>query len=229
MGEAYEKRYGYKFLSFQNSVDSQGRLPFSRKNWHTNEGFKLTYIGSILPNAQLYSLSDIAKAVTQLSQQGFKIELNIYSPWAKTFENELQISASVHLYPPLDEASIFPCLTSSDLLVLPVNFDKKSLEYIRYSMPAKVPLYLISGTPILVYGPPEVASVDYATKESWGFVVSQNEQDVLMNGIKELMKSEAKREQLGRTAMSVAQKNHDSSMEKEEFCQKLAQIVKGIE
>ena len=97
-----------------------------------------------------------------------------------------------------------------DLLVPPVNFDHRSIQYIRYSMPTKVPAYLASGTPILVYGPTSVAQVDYALREGWGEVVSRHGVESLKDAIVGLWQSEERRLQLSLNARRVAQANHDS-------------------
>lgn len=226
MCEAYERRYGLSFVPFQNAVETADRLPHSKKDWSVKGAFRLCYVGSIMPNAQLQSLVDVARAVTTLKEEGLNIELNIYSPWAKAFQSQLEISSAIHLHPPLGEAKIFSGLTSSDLLLIPVNFDPVSVSYIRHSMPAKIPLYLVSGTPILVYGPAEAASVRYASQEGWGAVVTENRQEKLVEAIRELYGDSLRRESLGKRAVRVALQHHDGPRVRDAFRAQLAGMVK---
>lgn len=225
MSEAYEKRYGGKFFAFQNSIDVASRLSQARTVWKRGDPFRVCYVGSILPNAQLESLVDVARAVSALAAQKIPIEFHIYSPWAAHFQDRLKTSAAVHLHAAMNESEIFTGLTSSDLLLVPVNFDEASLTYIRYSMPAKIPLYLASGTPILVYGPAEAASVQYATNEKWARVVSERSPAALEAALRELVKNELLRSELGRRAMEVARKNHDGEHVRYDFRQKLIGIM----
>jgi hypothetical protein len=60
--------------------------------------------------------------------------------------------------------------------VLPSNFDVNSYKHIRFSMPAKLPAYLASRTPILLYGPPGTAQSDYAIADQWAEVINKRSQ-----------------------------------------------------
>jgi len=90
--------------------------------------------------------------------------------------DRIAIDPSVTIEPPITEDDVFFArLAAADALLLPVNFDADSVRMIRYSMPTKVPAYLLSGTPTLVYGPAGVAQVDYALGRRWGHVVPRRD------------------------------------------------------
>lgn len=226
MSEAYQKKYGVPFTAFQNVAELEKRLPHTRTNWDRNKPFRIIYIGSILPNAQLNSLADVARSVSELKDEGLDIEMRIHSPWAGHYKTQLKLSPAVQLYPGLNESDIFGELTSADALLIPVNFDSESLRYIRYSMPAKIPIYLVSGTPILVYGPPEAASVQYAAKDSWAVVVNRPDMAVLKNALRALFESTDLREKWGRAAVATAKKNHDGSRIRTAFRTELARAAR---
>jgi len=78
-------------------------------------------------------------------------------------------------------------------------------------MPTKIPAYLVSGTPILVYGPQAVAQVRYAQEAGWGHVVCRKGVEHLIQGVRELVGDGALRETLSRTAKGTAQRNHDTT------------------
>jgi hypothetical protein len=88
---------------------------------------------------------------------------------------------------------------------------------IRYSMPTKVPAYLVSGTPVLVYGPPEVAQVRYALDRGWGHVVSHRDPAVLRAGIRAVIEDQTLRGHLSRTAQAVAAAEHDAARVRRRF------------
>lgn len=212
MCREYEGRYGHRFLSFQNALDIERWLPFSRTDWKAGSPFLVRYVGSIVPDGQRDSLTDIARAIADLAAGGVSIQLRIHAPRHESaYLRACGIPGeALHLDGPPDPASIASLLAGADLLVLPYNFDARSARYIRLSLPTKAPAYMVSGTPVLVYAPGEVATADYAAREGWGYVVASPGQAGLMTALKKLMTDEPLREQLGRRARHVAQANHDA-------------------
>ncbi len=225
MAAVYRERYGSEFQVFQNPADLSERLPHVKRVWAAGTPFRVVYIGSILHLSQLKSLCDVAAAVESLHRKGHAIRLDIYSMASDSHADELRAGAAVGLNPACGEEDVFRTLTSADLLVLPVNFDAASRRYIRFSMPAKIPLYLISGTPILVYGPPDVASVQYAGAAGWGEVVSRQSGAELEAAILKLMGDSVRREQLGRRGIEVAIGNHDAAAVRARFQEQLRNAV----
>jgi glycosyltransferase involved in cell wall biosynthesis len=174
---------------------------------------KILYIGSIFPNAQLDSLVDCCHAVDSLARSGMQVRLSIFSPsvYSEQYRSRLVIGPSVSLYDTItDDAAFFERLRSADMLLLPVNFDMETIEFIRYSMPTKVPAYLLSGTPILAYGPPEVAQMQYARDERWAHLVSERGVGNVANGIRELLSNNVLRRDLSRNAKRLAIERHDA-------------------
>ena len=108
-------------------------------------------------------------------------------------------------------------LIKADLLALPINFDAESLTYVRYSMANKSPEYMASGTPILVYGPMEAATVEYAVEGKWGHVVAVRDKEKLEKAIVSLMSSPEKGAELGRRARELSFTKHDSNMVRQRF------------
>jgi len=216
----YQKRYGRPFVAFQNAIDSQKWLAYSRTDVATAHPLRLLYIGSILPEAQLDSLADCCAAVAQLHQGGDDIRLDIYSAncqmqWCS---DRLRDHAGVVLHDAItDDEGVFRQLSSADILLLPVNFDEASVRYIRYSMPTKVPAYLFSGTPVLVYGSEKTAQVSYARDKGWGHVVSAQGSVHVAAGIRALARDAGLRTRLSATARKLASANHDASQVRVKF------------
>jgi glycosyltransferase involved in cell wall biosynthesis len=213
MCREYELRYGHTFLPFQNALDAERWLPFSKTSWKAGSPFLVRYVGSIVPDGQRGSLMDIARAVVNLSAQGVAVQLWIHAPKDQSaYLQACGLPADVvHIEEPPDTASIAGLLAGADLLVLPYNFDARSARYIRLSLPTKAPAYMMSGTPILVYAPGEVATAEYAAREGWGYVIASPGQSGLMAALKKLVTDEPLREELGRRARHVALANHDAA------------------
>jgi glycosyltransferase involved in cell wall biosynthesis len=226
MARAYEKRYGGQWGYIYNPIFVE-RWPERSEPKAASGKFRLLYSGSIIGNAQKRSLLEICEAVALLGAEGMKIELNIY-----TFSHYLNQQAELERLPFVRVHEQVPFeqlpehLGSADLLVLPVNFDDESVNYIRYSMPGKVSEYLMSGTPTLVYGPADVVPVEYALREGWGHVVTEQGAEGLMRAIRELAASGERREELARRAREVGLRNHNAEEIRARFRQDIAEAAK---
>jgi glycosyltransferase involved in cell wall biosynthesis len=230
MCEEYQQRYGYPFLPFQNALEIGQWLPDSRTDWKAGTPFVLRYVGSIVPDGQRDSLRDIARAVARLSADGLGVQLRIHAPAHESAYLRDLSSSAIRLEGPPDPTSIARLLAGTDLLVLPYNFDARSARYIRLSLPTKAPAYMISGTPILVYAPGDVATARYAAREGWGHVVATRGEEPVMSAIRMLMQDAGLREQLGRRAKTVAAARHDASVVKAAFWAALCEAArqKGV-
>ena len=224
MARAYEQRYGMPFVAFQNPVEIES--PTGSATPATAGGAaRLVYSGSLFADAQAESLIETAQAVARLANNGRRIHLDIYAPAFQVakFLSRLAIHKAISVHGPLTkDSAFFSTLGAATILVLPVNFDAHSVAFIRYSMPTKVPAYLFSGTPILVYGPPTVAQVDYAATEGWGLVVPDQGVDGLSAAIERLIDDQPLRERLVATARRVARQNHSASEVRPKFQAALA-------
>jgi glycosyltransferase involved in cell wall biosynthesis len=118
-------------------------------------------------------------------------------------------------------------IAQADALLLPVNFDAATVRYIRYSMPTKVPAYLFSGTPILAYGPAQVAQIRYAKECDWALVVEQQGVAPLAAGLRRLLADGALRGRLSENARRTARERHDALRVRTQFQGLLAQAASG--
>lgn len=212
MADEYARRWGGEFAAIHNAVDSERWRPFQRTRSAASGRGDLLYVGSIASFAQLSSLVDLCHAVQRLATRTEPVSLTIASP---TFQIEpvrhlLAVGSAIRIVPPIeDDEQFYRRIAKADGLVLPVNFDPDSIRFIRYSMPTKVPAYLFSGTPILVYGPAEVAQVSYAAKEGWGLVVDRRDEAMLDSAIISLLGDDALRAKLAQTGTRLARERHD--------------------
>ncbi|HKQ30777.1 MAG TPA: glycosyltransferase [Burkholderiales bacterium] len=212
MAEAYRQRYGVSFEVFQNAVDTRRWDALINKSKMPRSPARIVYIGSILEEAQLDSVTDCCQAVAALRSRGVDVEFHIHSPPFQTapYRSSLEINDGIHLHDAVtDDADLFERLGAADILLLPVNFDDDAVTYVRYSMPTKVPAYLLSSTPILVYAPDMIAQTDYARRAGWGAVVGRRDVNALGDTIKRLLNDAAWRAQLSQAARATAIAHHD--------------------
>lgn len=230
MAEAYRRRYGQPFLSFQNAIDVGMWQRYAKVPGVVGHPVRVAYIGSILPFAQLDSLVDCCRAVQALADAGFSIDMEIYSPaWlAGQYREQLVVGTAISLHDTLsDDTEFFDTLRAVDILVLPVNFDRYTIEFIRYSMPTKVPAYLTVGTPILAYGPAGVAQISYAAAAGWGMTVTKRDAAQLQQAIKNLALDIPLRIKLSRQARATAAARHDATVVRAEFQAALTDAAAG--
>lgn len=211
---AFSQRYGRPFVPFQNCVDVERWRPVVRTSSACGPApCRLLYFGSVFANAQVASLVDLCRAVASLNEGGLRVTFDIAAPaWqVAPYRDALAIHNAIRLIEPTqDDREYFATLAAADMLVLPINYDAGTVDYIRYSMPTKVPAYMASGTPILVYGPAGVAQVDYAVRDGWGHVVSQRDPQALDQAIRRILSDGALREGLRLRAQALASANHDT-------------------
>jgi glycosyltransferase involved in cell wall biosynthesis len=183
------------------------------------------YVGSIFDNAQAYSLIEVARAVARLNVNGHKFDFDIYSPrhLAEPFRKDLEISHAVRLHDAIiDDDVFFSMIHDADILVLPVNFDPTSIRLIRYSMPTKLPAYLASGTPVLVYGPAGVAQVDDAARHGWGLVVDHQGMTGVADALLKLSQDPTLAKALTDRARALVEERHDAHTVRARFQKRLA-------
>jgi glycosyltransferase involved in cell wall biosynthesis len=220
MSDAFAARYGAPFQAIQNAVDITLWRALARTDSAASPNGDLLYVGSIMPHAQLGALIECCAAVARLRQSGRAVTLTIAAPefQISSVRPLLEIDPAIIIAPPItDDAAFFRRIAAADALLLPVNFDADSVAFIRHSMPTKVPAYLFSGTPILVYGPAEVAQTRYAREASWGLVVDQPDKDTLAHGIARILDDGVLRERLRVTAQHLAAERHDIARVGAEF------------
>jgi hypothetical protein len=220
MAEAYEVRYKKPFQWFQNAIDVAAVQRFVKNPLIVGSPIRVAYLGSVFPNAQLQSLIDCCNAVQALHNEGFPICMEIYSPSHATeqYRERLVVGTAISLQDTIaDDEVFFRTLQEVVMLVLPVNFDAYTIQYIRYSMPTKVPAYLAVGTPILVYGPAEVAQVSYAKNAGWGMPVTVRDMNVLKLAFKRLATDMQLRQDISGCARQMAAAHHDARVVREQF------------
>ncbi|MBC8487334.1 MAG: glycosyltransferase [Bacteroidetes bacterium] len=218
MCDHYEKEFNYYFVPFSNPVETNNWSRYKGKKTY-NESFQIVYAGTI-NSKNLNGLKIFGEIVEELNSQGKIIKFRIY-----TFQPRLEYYRSTYEKPssvimgevPDNDDDMAYILGTADLLYLPVDFTKSSIERMRYSIFAKIPAYMASGTPILFFGPLEITSVEYANKEKWAYVVDKNDRDTLKKGLIELMSNSNLRDMLSNNAYRIARRDFEARNVRESF------------
>lgn len=229
MREAYSKRYGRQFTPIQYALDVERWAKRSKKELAAARPPEFLYIGSIFPEAQLQSLRDCALAVSQLNEEGYHSTLRIVTSARSIarYRHLLELHPNIKLSTSaFDETEFLETLVHADVLLLPSNFDSHSVSLIRYSMPTKIPSYLVSGTPVFVYGSPKTAQVQYALDSGWAHTLTHRSITQLKLELRRIVDDLPLRQRLS-AAARLASKNHDANVVRPAFQDVLRQAAEA--
>lgn len=219
MASAYSAEFAKPFESIQNVIDSDQWLSAARQDVTPGRPARLLYAGSLYAGVQLASLLDIAAAVARLRAAGTEIALDVMAPefMVAPFRSGLEAHDGTHVVPQVPRERYFATLCAADVLLLPVNFEPAAVRMVRYSMPTKVPEYLVSGVPVLLYGPADIAQTAYAEREGWGLAVTNRAPEILDGALKRIVEDRALREKLVASARKTAAARHDAAVVRDAF------------
>lgn len=208
MANEYKLRYGKNFTTFHNPINIQFWKQHQRTDYDLNVHPVILYAGRMGVGIES-SLELIAQAIIKANKDlclsiKFVLQTQERMSWFDEY-------SCVEHRPFIEYKDLPKKFSEADFLILPYDFSKISMRYIKYSMPTKVSEYMISGTPIIVFAPEETALVKYAQEYEWGKVISQRDISVLAEAIKELINSKEERGRIAKNAISVAEKNHNST------------------
>jgi glycosyltransferase involved in cell wall biosynthesis len=225
MSEEYKNRYNRDFMPFHNCIEFEKWEKYRRTNHQISDKFVILYAGRIGPGTST-SIISIAKAVEIIGNRNINIEFQIQTKEISAgFDLEIQKLKYTRKNNLIPYEQLPEKFASADLLVLPMDFDKDNLNFIHLSMPTKVPEYMISGTPILVYADKSTALNKYASKEDWAFVVSDDNIDNLSEKIFQIYNSMEDRIRISQNAYKVVMKNHICQNNRIKFKDFLANVA----
>jgi glycosyltransferase involved in cell wall biosynthesis len=216
MGQEYKKRYGVESVPFHNPIDISFWKPTTVKNYAVKNKFTILYAGRIgfgIAN----SIKEIAAAVTELAVTHNNILFEIQTVDAEAAQALITVNDNVKIVPPTAYSALPERFVNADLLLLPQDFDKASVLFLRYSFPTKVSEYMISGTPILVYGDASTGLTKYALQEQWAYVVTEHSQQKLVHALNDLYTNEVLRKNLAIKAKKIAEEREDAIKVREAF------------
>lgn len=207
MADEYKRRYGKDFLTFHNPVNISFWKEYQKKDLDLSDTPTIMYAGRIGLGIDS-SLQLIAEAVAIVnSDLGISLRFVVQSQeepsWIKKYQH-------VSHQPFAPYADIPAILSNADFLIIPYDFSKNAINYIKYSMPTKAPEYMACGTPIIVLAPGETAIAENARKHRWAAVVSQNSKHELADTIKHLIRDKTRRDELSANSTRFSEENYGS-------------------
>jgi glycosyltransferase involved in cell wall biosynthesis len=167
--------------------------------------------------------------VERLRGEGAAVRLVLYitGDYKRRVQGDFAPFKGVEIRPHPPAEGLRAALTQADALILAYGFDPRTIEYYRYSFPTKLVPYMLSATPILAYGPPSIAPIDYVVKGGWARTVTTKSPDALASELRNLMQSPGDRLGLGRLAHQAACREHDEPVVAARFREYLRAASKG--
>ncbi|HEY3371204.1 MAG TPA: glycosyltransferase [Prolixibacteraceae bacterium] len=219
MSTQYSKRFNRVFYSFQHAVDDK----FWFRNYKVRKDpnpFVILYAGriSIGTMNSLFLLANSIDNCNKNNESNFEFQIQTTSPVPKLLKKFSKYKC-VKIFKAVPYNSLPDRYAEADLLVLPMDFDKDSLTYLKYSMPTKVPEYLVSGVPILVLAHEITALYKYAKSENWAFINSTNNEKDIEKLLIEIRNNYMKRIEIAEIAKSVGNRNHNINIVRDSFKQ----------
>jgi glycosyltransferase involved in cell wall biosynthesis len=221
MRQVYEQRYQNKFQVTYHADQ------FERFTWKRLDDLptvrSIVFTGG-LGFRRYEAISDLLKAIRSMDNGGLPVEICVYCPGIpKEVPNTLRVASEVKFLP-LPPHDLLPSvLAQADVLFLPESFsvDPRKIEL---SISTKCHLYMMSGSPVLAYGPPYSGTIDYGRREGWAEVVTERDVQQLRRALLKLIGDPQFCSQLISQAKEVARRNHDLMRCREFF----RQAINGV-
>lgn len=213
MAIEYKNRFGGKYKVAMNSIDTTNKVtPYETMN---NKVIRLLYTGNLGLN-RWKSLQKIGKVLSKLNKDEVKAKLDIYSlnkPSKKVLE-KINIKNSSEYKGALNSEELIIERNNSDILLHVESFDRKNKYITRLSISTKIPECLLAERCLLVFGPSEIASVQYVKNNQIGMVIDTNIKKDIEKKINFIINSREDRIRYIKNGKRIAMKRHNFSYNK---------------
>ena len=172
MAKDYSLIFDKEFIPVMNSVEMSENLTLRSFNEEQQE-IRMAYIGGLHYNRWngLILLGDLLSEVK--SKCKIECYLDIYSTDDLSKEMLLKLNTLPLRYKgPLNSEQVKSKLIDYDALVHVESEDSESRRATKYSLSTKIPEYLGSKTPIIAFGPDEIASIRILKDNNIGLVLT---------------------------------------------------------
>ena len=220
MSEEYTSYFRKTFYPIMNAVDNKKYL---KKESGQNE-IVINYFGSIHTNRwkMIVRLANILKLPERKN-----LILNVYVT-TKPGNNILRFfsDTGVNYKGGVTGDELNRTLMQSDILLHVESDDIYSKSLTRLSVSTKLPEYLISGRPVLGFGPRDVASMKLLIQNNIGVVISPSDDPYTIdNQLEKLLNDSSFRDNLGKIGYEYASVHYDKIRITQEFDTKINQIL----
>lgn len=217
MSDEYLKRYNKHFIPFRNPIEISSWDPYIKRDWSFNGDINIIYTGRLaVPN--INALYIFCKVVEKLNNFGYSIKLHIYSIDINlNFNSKINSLKSIVMHKVVSSDEIPTLIPKFDLTFLPIDFTSKGIKYAKFSISTKTSEYMISGVPIILFAPKQVALTVYAEKYKCMYPISENNVDELYSSMEGLLKNEVLRATIAQNAIKRAKVDSNAVLVRNNF------------
>jgi len=176
MREKYHQIFNRNFKVFHNLADDSylPLNPVKNDNFSLKNPFKLLFIGSLFNDLHRGAIEDVCKAVAELNQQGYPIELHLYGQLTPfNFLSNHINGVSVFHHGLISAEERFRIMDEHHTFIIPASFNFKIREEYCYSIPTKLPELLTSGRPTIIYGPSSMEAHRFCKENDCGILIDE--------------------------------------------------------
>ncbi len=225
MAAEYRAKYGPKFHAFHNPIDSSIWLKSGDRSQESGgsgqkiremeratdhrpptTGFTFLYAGKVSGDTG-QTLREFIDACDALTKAGFPVRLKVHSPYPfEEIERVLGPRAKAVYAGKVSYHELPRAYREADGLLLPMDFHPETVKFIRLSMLTKASEYMISGTPIFIFAPTEIAVAEYLVEHSAAYHCGSSE--YLQDSIRRFVNDYGMRQEIAKNAYHWAVKEH---------------------
>jgi len=196
MADEYQARYGKSFIALSHSDDRRrfdAALPLRIHEKPVNTIAAIGYFNKF----RWPLLLDVDRCCRLLGELGIQARVAVLSAGMDP-EGALELAKCTHLdiLPDPGNDLLPGYLKGADLLLLAEGFEEGWVSAIRLSVSSKSHLYMFSRRPIIVYAHPDTGVAKYAESNQWGWVISEQNVELLCSTIKCLLTETEKADRL---------------------------------
>jgi glycosyltransferase involved in cell wall biosynthesis len=230
MADAYQQRFAHRFLAFQNCPDAGLWLRYRRRSWAVEGEFRFVFTGAVYASCNEQALLEMSRAVESIQAElPYSVHLDIYisegqmAHVAETWE----AFRMVHVHPLVaDQETIARIYGEADALLLPFDFGETAMTLAQFSMPTKLPAFMLSGTPIFYCGPMEAAVAEYLLEHEAGYVATEaSSRGSLRKHIMGFCMDAQLRQETAERALAVSMAELGSDTVRPRFQQELLEVI----
>lgn len=217
MSDEYLTRYGKTFYAFHNPVDKKGFHSDSSFKIPDEKHFKILYIGRVgIANEK--SIFRFASFIEAHKLNHLFVNFDIYTKDINNrYIRKLSSLGRVNVNGPVNHEEVQRLLQSYDLLLLPLDFSGPGVKFSNLSIPTKATEYMMSGTPILVYAPPQTAVSKLFLENNCGHCLMSDDFEAMRTAINILIDDIGYRNRLRDKAMKLASQLFDGIVVRKRF------------
>ena len=216
MAEEYAQRYTRTFLPFTRCVDADRFPPPTDHTGRTE--LKLVYAGQVSLD-RWRALQSVGRSLHELRTQGIEGRLVIYTTplHVQLYEEALTRPPVMQVAGHVPSDTLPAVYEDADVLVHVESFRPDIAAYTRFSQSTKMAECLMSGRPLLGFGPGEGGSMRHIQASGGGLVVGEDSERALTNSLRTLLTDAALRRRLGAAGRSFASQHHESKAVRSRF------------